>query len=252
MHALLALTAANALDQLRRASTIVLAVVGVLAILSLRWFSAFGLGYEVVQLKEMAVYTIGLLAALAALLAALPREEDTVEGADLQLMTRPVSPWVISAGTWLGRLACLGALTFIWTLATYGALWWFQLADPRLFSYRGATSAFEEGHAVIVPVLAQFMIAAILFAFAQPLSRTRRPLVIALGLVGIYLLAYAAPAFGEPWVRLAPDFGRHDLTRLLWGGPGAGWTFTLFLHAAAWCAVGLGLDAGALRLRMAV
>jgi hypothetical protein len=170
----------------------------------------------------------------------------------MQLLTRPVSPWVISAGTWLGRLACLAALMFVWTLATYGALWWFQLADPRLFSYRGATSAFEEGHAVIIPVLAQFMIAAILFAFAQPLSRTRRPLVIALGLVGIYLLGYAAPAFGEPWVRLLPDFGRHDLTRLLWHASGIGWTFASIVHAAAWCAVGLGLDAGALRLRMAV
>jgi hypothetical protein len=252
MHALLALIAANALDQLRRSGTIVLAAVGVLAILSLRWFSAFGLGYEVVQLKEMAVYTIGLLAALAAFLAALPREEETVDGAEMQLLTRPVSPWVISVGTWLGRLACLAALMFAWTLATYGALWWFQLADPRLFSYRGATSAFEEGHAVIIPVLAQFMIAAILFAFAQPLSRTRRPLVIALGLVGIYLLGYAAPAFGEPWVRLLPDFGRHDLTRLLWHASGIGWTFASIVHAAAWCAVGLGLDAGALRLRMAV
>ena len=252
MHALFAIAAASALDLLRRSGTLVLGSVGVLAVLSLRWFSAFGLGYEVVQLKEMAVYTIGLLAAVAAFLSALPREDEPAEGPVPQLLARPVPAWLVSLGGWLGRLAALACLMLAWTAAVYAALWWFKLADPRLFEYRGATSPFAEGHAVLAPVLAQFLAAAILFAFAQLLSRTRRPVVIAIGLVLLYLLGYSAAALGEPWVRLLPDLGRHDLTPALWGPGGAALGPGLVLHALAWCAVGLGLDSGVLRLRMAV
>lgn len=251
MHALFALATAFALDQLRRAGTLVLAVAGVLMILSLRYFSAFGLGYEVVQLKEMAVYTIGLLCVVATFLFALPRDDEPVEGAEMQLLARPVGPGVIALGTFLGRLGCLAALCALWTLATYAALWWFQLGDSSLFSYRGATSAFEEGHAVLAPVLAQWLAAAMLLALSQPMARTRRPVLIAAGLAGLYLAGFAVAALGEPWARILPDLARHDIAGGLWGPGGPGMSVTLVIHAAAWCAVGLAIDGGVLRARVA-
>lgn len=251
MHALTALATAFALDQLRRAGTLVLAVAGVLMILSLRYFSAFGLGYEVVQLKEMAVYTIGLLCVVATFLFLLPRDDEPAEGAEMQLIARPVGPGVVAVGTFLGRLVCLGALCALWTLAVYAALWWFRLGDPRLFGYRGATSAMQEGHAVLAPVLAQWLAAAMLLALSQPLARTRRPVVIATGLALLYVAGFGVAALGEPWARILPDLARHDIAAGLWSSGGPGLSATLVGHAAAWCAVGLAIDGGVLRARVA-
>ncbi|MBE7491203.1 MAG: hypothetical protein HS108_05530 [Planctomycetes bacterium] len=250
MHALLALSAAFARDQLRRASTLVLAGVGLLMILSLRWFSAFGLGYEVVQLKEMGVYSIGLLSAVAVLLFLLPRDDEPAEGIEPQLLARPVAPHILAGGVFLGRAGCLAGLCLLWTLGIYAALWWFQWTDPRLFGYRGATSALDEGHAVLVPVLAQWVSALILLALAQPLARTRRPAWVACGVVLLYLGGYAVAGLGEPWARLLPDLSRHDITQSLWGGQATP-VLPLLVHGLAWCAVGLAIDSGILRARVA-
>ena len=251
MHALLALCAASFLDQLRRASTLVLVACEMLAILSLRYFSAFGLGYEVVQLKEMGVYTVGLLGAVAVLLFNLPRDDEPTEGAETQLLTRPVGPGLVSCGSWLGRLGCMALLMLTWTAAIYAALWWLSLSEPRIFSYRGATSALQEGHAVLVPVFGQFVTGAILLAFAQLLARTRRPVAVAAGLLGLYALGFASAALGEPWARILPDLTRQDLTAGLWGGHDNAWDPLLVVHGLAWCAVGLALDSGLLRARVA-
>jgi len=251
MHSLFALSSAFALDQLRRASTLVLAVVGVLMILSLRYFSAFGLGYEVVQLKEMAVYTIGLLCVVATFLFALPRDDEPAEGAEIQLLTRPVGPGIVSLGAFCGRLVCLAALCALWTLTVYAAMWWFQLGEPQIFGYRGATSATEEASAVIAPVLAQFLTGAMLLALVQPLARTRKPVIVAAGLALIYVAGFSAGGLGDPWARILPDFARHDITAGLWGRDGRGLSVALAAHALGWCAVGLAIDSGILRARVA-
>lgn len=251
MHAVVALTTAHLLDQLRRASTVVLAVIGLLLIVSLRYFSAFGLGYEVVQLKEMAVYTIGLLCLVAVFLACLQRDDDGSEGTDIQLLTRPIGTPAIALGSFLGRLACLAFLCAIWTLAVYAALGWFKLGDPRVFGYRGATSAFAEGHAVLAPVFSQWLCAAVLLALAQPLSRARKPVLLACGLAGLYVAGFAATALGEPWTRILPDLSRYDTTPVLWGSAAQGLSGGLIFHAIAWCAVGLAIDSGVLRTRVA-
>lgn len=249
MHALIALAFAHALDPLRRAGTAVLAAAGVLLILSLRYFSAFGLGYEVVQLKEMAVYTIGALSAVAALLFNLPRDDDS-EAAEAAILARPVSPALVAVGAWLGRLGCLAVLYAVWVAAIYGALYWLKVGQPAIFGYRGATSALVEGNKALLPVLGQFMAAAILLAFAQALARARRPVLLAAGLLALYVVGYAAASLPEPWPRLLPDLARHDLTGVLWGSE-TGWGWSLLAHGAAWCAVGLALDSGLLRSRLA-
>src|SRR5687768_16568194 len=124
LHAIFALTLANALDILRRGGTAVLATAGVVFILSLRWFSAFGLGYEVVQLKELGIYTVGLLCAVAVLVFCLPGEDES-EQAEALLLTRPVPTWVLALGTFLGRLFPIGLLCALWTLTIGVALYWF-------------------------------------------------------------------------------------------------------------------------------
>lgn len=247
-HALIALTVSNALDILRRGGTLVLAVVGVAVILSLRWFSAFGLGYEVNQLKELGVYTVGLMAAAGVLLFCLPREEEP-EGAEAMLLTRPVPAWVLSLGTFLGRLLPVALLCALWTLAIGAALWWFKLGDPLLFEYRGASSVSAETASLFLPVGGQLFATAILLAFVQPLARMRRPVLIGLGTLGIYVLGYAVAGFGGVWQHILPDLMRHDLTPLLWGTKLDVSVFELLVHACAWCAAGVALDSLSLNVR---
>lgn len=249
-YALPAMAVSQALDLWRRASTRLLAVAGVALILSLRYFSAFGLGYEVVQLQELSVYTIGLMGALAAFVFHLPREDDSAE-AELALLVRPVSPAMLSLGAWLGKLLVLVGLTLLWFAALAGALAWFAMGDPRLFSYRGATSPWQEAAATLLPVWGQFCTAALLVALAQPVARARKPFVTALVLLGLYALGFAAPSLGAAGA-LLPDLARHDLTGRLWGDPASVSPVALLAHAAAWCGVGLAVDALLLRVRLAV
>lgn len=249
MHALLALTFANALDLWRRASTRLLALAAVLVILSLRYFSAFGLGYEVVQLKELGVYTLGLFGALAALIFCLPRDENEGDAEGL-LLVRPVSPRTLAMGLYLGRLTVITALVAVSALAIAAALAWFALAEPRLFSYRGETSVLAESLTLAAPVFGQWLTLAVLLALAQPLARTRRPVLIALAIAGVYVIGYAAPSLGAP-AHVLPDFARYDLTAQLWGQEGDAKALWLALHGLCWVAVGLAVDTAHLRLKSA-
>ena len=249
-HALLALTLSNALDILRRGGTWVLAATGVAFILSLRWFSAFGLGYEVVQLKELGVYTIGLLGAVGVLLFCLPGEDESEEAEGL-LLTRPVPVWVLSLGGLLGRLLPLALLCLIWSFAIFAALLWFELEDPGLFSYRGASSAMSETGSLLMPVLGQFLASAILLAFVQPFARLRRPVLVGLLTLGLYVLGYAVAGLGGFWALILPDLSRHDLTATLWGGGMQVSLFALVVHACAWCAAGVALDSIGLTVKSA-
>lgn len=244
-HALLALSLSNALDILRRGGTWVLAVAGVGFILSLRWFSAFGLGYEVVQLKELGVYTIGLLGAVAVLLFCLPGEDESEE-AEALLLTRPVPVWVLSLGTLLGRLAPLAVLCLLWSGAIFAALLWFELEDPMLFSYRGASSALSETGSLFLPVLGQFFASAILLAFVQVAARLRKPVVVGLITLGLYVIGYAVAGMGGAYALLLPDLSRHDLTPLLWDSAVQVSVLGLAIHACAWCAAGVALDSACL------
>ncbi len=247
MHALVTTTLAHLKDILRRPSTLVLAGAGAVLILSLRWFSAFGLGYEVVQLVELGVYTIGLLGAVAVALFWLPREDEHDEG-DRMLLTRPVSPWVLSLGAFGGRLIAVFALTLLWTTAIAAALLWFKLEDPLLFSYRGAESVWAETAAAAGPILGQLLATAVLLALVQPIARTRAPAIIAIGVLALYVLGYSTGGLGV-LANLTPDLARQDTTASLWGTPGVGVSFSQVLHACAWCAIGIALDSGVLKLR---
>ena len=248
LNALLALTKANALDVSRRGGTLVLAALGVAFILTLRWFSAFGLGYEVIQLKELAVYTVGLMGSVAVLLFSLPGEDDS-ENAEALLLTRPVPPWVPALGTLLGRLIPLALLCALWLLAIYVTLQWFEWSEPMLFGYVGAESAFGETASVVTPVFGQFMACAILMAFVQPFARFRRPIVTGLITLGLYVGGYAVGAVGGWPAALLPDLGRHDLTAVLWGGESEFSMLLLIVHACAWCAAGVALDSLGLTVR---
>src|SRR5690606_6474029 len=102
-------------------------------------------------------------------------------------------------------------------------------------------SAVAETLAAAGPVAGQLLAAAVLLALVQPLARTRRPLIVALGALAIYVLGYSAAGLGVAgWV--LPDLARLDVTAALWGTPGVGLSFSQVLHACAWCAIGLGLD----------
>lgn len=248
LNAVFALTLANALDILRRGGTLVLGAAGVVFILSLRWFSAFGLGYEVVQLKELGVYTIGLLCALGVLSFCLPGEDESAE-AEALLLTRPVPPWVLSLGTFLGRLLPLALLCAVWSAAIFAAMLWFELEDPRLFHYRGSTSALAETGSLFLPVLGQLFATGILLAFVQPFARLRRPVLIGLATAGIYVAGYAVGDLGGAWAVLLPDLARHDLTPLLWGTDVQVSVFALLVHACAWCAAGVALDSLSLTVK---
>ncbi|MCA8936802.1 MAG: hypothetical protein KDB68_11435 [Planctomycetes bacterium] len=240
-NAIFALTLANTLDILRRGGTLVLGAAGIVLILSLRWFSAFGLGYEVVQLKELGVYTIGLLGAVAVLVFSLPSEDDAEE-ADALLLTRPVPVWVLSLGSFLGRLIPLVLLCCVWSLAIFTALLWFEIEDPRLFHYRGSTSAFAESGSLFLPVLGQLFATGILLGFVQPIARLRRPVLVGLATLGLYVLGYSVGGLGGVWSVILPDLARHDLTPLLWGTAGQVSVLGLAVHACAWCAAGVALD----------
>ncbi|MBZ0135134.1 MAG: hypothetical protein K8I27_02030 [Planctomycetes bacterium] len=242
-----ALTLANTRDIMRRGGTWVLAMAGVAFILSLRWFSAFGLGYEVVQLKELGVYTIGLLCAVGVLLFCLPGEDES-EDAEALLLTRPVPVWALSIGTLLGRLLPLVLLSVIWTFAIFAALLWFEMEDPRLFSYRGADSAFDETGNLFLPVLGQLFASAILLSFVQPVARLRRPVLVGMITLGLYVLGYAVAGLGGVWAVILPDLARHDLTALLWGS-GEVSVLALAIHACAWCVAGIALDSASLTVR---
>jgi hypothetical protein len=249
MHAFLALALANMRDIARRPSTLLLAAIGAALILSLRWFSAFGLGYEVVQLAELGVYTIGLLGAIAVVLFLLPAEDESHEAHSL-LSARPVSSWTLSAGAFAGRLSIIGMLTIFWVICIGGALLWFRLEDPMLFHYRGARSAFHETARTAGPVLGQWLATAVLLALAQPLARTRRPLLIGGGVLALYALGFTAMGFGGLGA-LLPDLARQDVTAALWGTPGVDISLSQVLHACAGCAAGIALDSAVLSLRTA-
>jgi len=250
LHTIVALTVANSLDILRRGGTAVLAVSGVAFVLSLRWFSAYGLGYEVVQLKELAVYTIGLLGAVAAVVFCLPGEDES-EDAEALLLTRPVPQWLLALGTLLGRLVPLAALCVLWMLSTGAALLWFELEDPRLFHYQGAVGAWPETLSLAVPVFGQWLACAILLAFIQPVARLRRPILVGLAAALVYVLGYAVAGLGGVWGVILPDLGRHDLTAQLWGQAAEVSLLWLVIHACAWCAAGVALDSIGLRLKSA-
>lgn len=247
LYPISALTLANARDIMRRGGTWVLAAAGIAFILSLRWFSAFGLGYEVVQLKELGVYTVGLLCAVGVLLFSLPGEDDS-EDAEALLLTRPVPVWVLSLGGFLGRLLPLILLSIIWVFAIFVALQWFEIEDPRLFGYRGASSAITETGSLFLPVLGQLFASAILLAFVQPFARLRRPVLVGLITLGLYVLGYAVAGMGGVWAVILPDLSRHDLTGMLWGGMEVS-VAALALHACAWCAAGIALDSASLTVK---
>jgi hypothetical protein len=250
LHAIFALTLANALDILRRGGTAVLATAGVVFILSLRWFSAFGLGYEVVQLKELGIYTVGLLCAVAVLVFCLPGEDES-EQAEALLLTRPVPTWVLALGTFLGRLFPIGLLCALWTLTIGVALYWFELEDPMLFGYQGASSAFAETGSLFLPVVGQLFAGAILLAFVQPVARLRRPILVGLATLTLYVLGYAISGVGGVWSSILPDLARHDLTALLWDSAAPVSVFSLLIHACAWCAAGIALDSIGLTMKTA-
>jgi hypothetical protein len=250
VHALVALTLANGLDLLRRPATLILACVGALLIVSLRWFAAFGLGYEVVQLQELAVYTIGLLGALAVALFWMPGEEDSEQGEAL-LLARPVSPWVLAFGAFAGRALVIALLCVFWVVCIWAALALFKWTDPRLFGYRGATSVVVETLNTLGPVTGQLLATLILLALVQPVARFRRPVLIAVALAGFYLVGYTLAAQGGVLSSVLPDLARHDVTPGLWGTPGAGLGFWHVIHACAWCGVGIAFDSGILTRRTA-
>jgi hypothetical protein len=231
MHALLALTSATALDLWRRASTRLIALAAVPCILSLRYFSAFGLGYEVVQLKELGVYTVGLFGALAALLFCLPRDDDEGDAEGL-LLVRPVSPRTLALGLYFGRVVV-------------------AVDDPRLFTFRGETTVSEQAGSLWAPVFGQWLTLCVLLALAQPIARARRPMLIAIAFMLIYLAGFAAPSLGKPMSLILPDFARYDLTPALWGAHGGvAWPW-LALHGLCWSALGLAADSLQLRLKSA-
>ncbi len=242
MHALLALTLAHARDVARRPSTLILAAVGAVLVLSLRWFSAFGLGYEVVQLVELGVYTIGMLGAVGVVLFWLPRDDET-DDPELLLLTRPVSPWALAGGAFAGRLAVVALLFAGWLLCIAAALLWFKLEDAQLFGYRGADSVTEEAIRAIGPLFGQLLATGVLLALAQPIARTRKPALLAGGVLGLYVLGYAVA------LPVLPDLARQDVTGSLWGMPDSSISAWQIVHACAWCAVGIALDTGVLRLR---
>lgn len=251
MGALLALAYATTLDVWRRSSTRLVAIIAALFIVTLRWFSAFGLGYEVVQLKELGVYTLGLFGAVAVLLFCLPRDDDDIEAAEGLLLVRPVSARTLSLGLYLGRLAAI-TLYVLWAaLAILGALAWFAAAEKEIFHYRGETSVWAEVAGLAAPLFGQWLTLAVLLAFAQPLSRLRRPMLISVGFALIYGLGFAAPALGRPLSLLLPDLARYDLTAGLWGSTSSVSLLWLTLHATCWAAVGIELDAVQLRLKSA-
>lgn len=251
LHALFALSLSHALDCARRPVTLLVAAVGIGMILSLRWFSAFGLGYEVVQLQELGVYTAGLMSVVAAVLFSMPREDEGADDAESGLLTRPVAPWVFAAGPFIGRALLIAGLCMLWFLTISATLYWYELAEPRLFSYRGASSASAEAANLPVPMIAQWFAACMLLALLQPLARVRRPVLIAVGGLLIYLLGYGAASLGGVWAHVLPDFSRHDLTPRLWGETTTASLATLAVHFCAWCAVGLLADMAALRMRSA-
>ena len=215
-----------------------------------RPYSAFGLGYEVVQLKELGVYTIGLLAAVAVLVFCLPGEDESEE-AEALLLTRPVPVWVLSLGTLLGRLFPIALLCLLWTFAIFSALLWFEIEDPSMFSYRGASSALAETTTLAAPVLGQFLATSILLAFVQPIARMRRPLLVGMTTLGLYVLGYAVAGLGGVWSVILPDLSRHDLTSMLWGAGVQVSVFALLVHACAWCAAGVALDSIGLTVKSA-
>lgn len=249
MHALFALAASNARDCARRPVTLLLAMVGIGMILSLRWFSAFGLGYEIVQLQELGIYTAGLMGAVAALLYSLPREDEGAEDAESSLLTRPVAPWLFALGPFLGRAAVIALLCAVWSAAIVGTLYWYELSEPRLFSYRGTTSTMAEAANLPLPLLGQWFAACMLLALLQPISRLRRPVLITVCALAIYLLGYGAASMGGAWAWLLPDFSRHDLTPRLWGEASTAPFGGLIVHFCAWCAVGLLADTSTIRAR---
>ena len=249
MHALLALTFATALDLWRRASTRLIALAAVLFILTLRYFSAFGLGYEVIQLKELGVYTLGMFGALAALLFCLPRDDSEGEAEGL-LLVQPVSAQTLSLGLYFGRLLVVTAIVLVSALGIVAALAWFAFAEPRIFAYRGETTVAAEAVSLAAPIFGQWLTLAVLLAFAQPISRARRPLLISIAFLIIYIVGFAAPALG-PVARVLPDFARYDLTARLWGDDSGTALPWLVLHGLCWCAVGLAADTLHLRLKSA-
>ncbi|MCC6572835.1 MAG: hypothetical protein IT462_03500 [Planctomycetes bacterium] len=250
MTAFLALASAYARDQLRRGATLVLAVIGVLLVMSLRYFSAFGLGYETVQLRELGAYSIGLTGALAVLIFCLPREDD--DGAsDSLLVTRPLPPPVISAGVFFGRLIVVTALVALWTAALCGAIAWYAVGEPMMFSYRGETSVMAECLSLAGPIAGQWMILAMLLAAAQALARFARPLPAAMATIALYLAGFAATAAPPALAWMLPDFARYDLTSLLWGDMADASPMWLLPHMLCWTTAALAVDSAGLRLRLA-
>ncbi|MDC1143115.1 hypothetical protein OAU50_08485 [Planctomycetota bacterium] len=246
MKALLALSTSSFLDILRRPSLKVIAAIGILAILTLRYFSAFGLGYEVVQLKELSVYTAGLMAIAAGVVFVLPREDEDASSL-MQVLTRPIPHWQVSLGMFLGRLAAIAGLIVIWAISTYVALLWFEYSEPRLFGYRGAESAFAESLDLAVPLLGQLLAAGVFLALLMPASRSRKSVIIASAGALIYLVGNTAASFGSLFARLLPDLSRYDLTERLWSEAASVSVLALLAHGAAWIMIGILADSLALR-----
>ncbi|MHC4840151.1 MAG: hypothetical protein ACYTDT_04210 [Planctomycetota bacterium] len=248
MNALLALSTSSFLDILRRPATKVIAAIGVIAILTLRYFSTFGLGYEVVQLQELSVYTAGLMAVVAAVVFVLPREDEDSSSL-MQVLSRPVPVWKVSLGMYLGRLSVIAGMIAIWGLTTYITLQWFQYSEPRLFGYRGAESAFDESLKTILPLIGQLLAAGVFLALLMPASRTRRAVLIASAGIAIYVIGNTVASFGGAIARLLPDLSRYDLTESLWSGGSTIGILALLAHATTWTIIGILGDSLALRVQ---
>lgn len=240
-----ALWIATLRDLYRRSSVHLLALIGVGLMVSLRWFSTFGLGNEVIQLKELGVYTLGGAAIVAAILVCLPRED---QESDNLLLTRPIHAVQLAVGVWLGRATVVVGLALLWLGTLALTLTWFRFADPRLYAYEGFLPLSEHMGSLIAPSLTQVLTALVFLAFAQLFARTSSPVLYFLLCAGLYFGGYSVEALG--WVRrLTPDFSRYDLAPTFWGIASEVSIVWLALHALLWCVIGLFADSTWLRTR---
>jgi hypothetical protein len=166
------------------------------------------------------------------------------------LLVQPVSAQTLSLGLYFGRLLVVTGVVLVSALGIVAALAWFAIGEPRIFNNRGESTVFAESLSLIAPVFGHWLTLAVLLAFAQPISRARRPLLISAAFLIIYVVGFAAPALG-PIARVLPDFARYDLTARLWGDDSGIALPWLILHGLCWCAIGLAADTLHLRLKSA-
>jgi ABC-type transport system involved in multi-copper enzyme maturation permease subunit len=239
MFRLGALTRITYYEALRQPFTLILLIVGAVAILMLAFMPFFTISEDNKMYRDVAVSLVFLFTLPIMIFASTKVIDEEIENRTmLTLMSKPIARWQVVVGKYLGvLLLCLAAVAALGLVT--GSCAYIRYFDDMVIDYRVATSAqvaalnlgnFKANIALPPALLLQFLQVATLAAVSVAVS-TRYGLVINITVVvllyiaanlaryaGAYHLPQPFDALANVLAHLLPGLGFLDLNqRLLFG-----------------------------------